>query len=114
MAQSGGSFPGGPGVRTQSFHSGVESPVPGQETKVLQALCVIKKKKKKSQRRFLTHSLAPECPKYHFISGHFLHQPLGDRATLPSATSGHLCVKWGVACEGLSSGPSLPDSCRCP
>lgn len=93
-AQSGRSFPGGPGVRTQSFHSGGESPVLGQETKVLQALCVIKKKR--LQRRFLTHSLAPECPKYHFISGHFLHQPLGDRATLPSATSGHLYVKWGV------------------
>lgn len=44
-AQSGRSFPGGPGVRTQSFHSGGESPVLGQETKVLQALCVIKKKK---------------------------------------------------------------------
>lgn len=78
-------------------------------------MCNQKKKKKKSQRRFLTHSLAPECPKYHFISGHFLHQALGNRATRPSATSGHLCVKWEVGCEGLSSGLGwgLSSALRC-
>ena len=40
-----GGFPGGPVVRNWHFHLGGKSPVPGQGTKVLQALCVIRKKK---------------------------------------------------------------------
>lgn len=45
-----GGFPGGPVVRDWHFHLGGKSPVPGQGTKVLQALCVIRKKKKRSHK----------------------------------------------------------------